>query len=281
MKYTICGFSQAEALKMSRIENRNGKDVRVSIDSTDLLILRWFVDFYPRMKKTIIEGREFAWLRHSELERDMPILGISARSCVARMKKLVSFGILDYRFLKHGGTWSYYSFGPAYRALVDTVPDQTTTGEQSNVDPVYNQTYTPVYNQTYNKDSSTIDPSSIDGAIQTGKRKRRHRYGEYANVLLTDEDLSRLKAEFPADWRQRIDRLSEYMECKGAKYKNHLATIRSWARNEGQGGRGAAQAQAAPKWEPVRHEDFEERRRREEQRLKEFKDLKRRGMVFG
>lgn len=114
-------------------------------------------------------------------------------------------------------------------------------------------------------------------------KETKHKYGEYANVLLTDEDLSKLKAEFPADWQQRIERLSEYMECKGAKYKNHLATIRSWARNEKQGGRGEAQAQAqaAPKWEPVRHEDFEERQRREEQRLKEFKDLKRRGMVFG
>lgn len=277
MKYTICGFSQAEALKMSRIENRNGKDVRVSIDSTDLLILRWFVDFYPRMKKTIIEGREFAWLKHSELERDMPILGISARSCVARMKKLVSFGILDYRFLKRGGTWSYYSFGPAYRALVDTVSNQTSTGEQSNVDPVYNQTYTPVYNQTYNKDPSTIDTSSIDDARQTEKKDQRHRYGEYGNVLLTDSELSKLKAEFPDDWQQRIDRLSEYMECKGARYKNHLATIRAWARNDA----ATAQAQAAPKWEPVRHEDFEERQRREEQRLQEFRDLKRRGMVSG
>ena len=60
-------------------------------------------------------------------------------------------------------------------------------------------------------------------------------YGTYQNVFLTDEEFQKLKAEFP-DWQERIDRLSEYIESKGAKYKNHLATIRSWARRDKQNG---------------------------------------------
>lgn len=60
----------------------------------------------------------------------------------------------------------------------------------------------------------------------------RHRYGQYQNVLLSDEDMEKLKSEFPEDWEQRIERLSEYIASKGAKYKNHLATIRAWARKE-------------------------------------------------
>lgn len=60
----------------------------------------------------------------------------------------------------------------------------------------------------------------------------RHKYGQYNNVLLSDDDMEKLKAEFPADWEQRIERLSEYIASKGAKYKNHLATIRAWARKE-------------------------------------------------
>jgi hypothetical protein len=54
-------------------------------------------------------------------------------------------------------------------------------------------------------------------------------YGRYKNVLLSDEDLGRLKAEFPLDWQRRIDRLSEYMASTGKTYRNHLATIESWA----------------------------------------------------
>jgi len=62
------------------------------------------------------------------------------------------------------------------------------------------------------------------------KREVRHKYGLYENVLLSDSDLEKLKAEFPNDWEERIQRLSEYIESKGVKYKNHLATIRAWAR---------------------------------------------------
>lgn len=64
------------------------------------------------------------------------------------------------------------------------------------------------------------------------KKSPRHKHGEYQNVLLSDDDLEKLKAEFPADWDQRIQRLSEYMASSGKSYKNHLATIRNWARRD-------------------------------------------------
>ncbi|HAQ6875304.1 TPA: replisome organizer [Enterococcus faecium] len=60
----------------------------------------------------------------------------------------------------------------------------------------------------------------------------RHKYGEYKNVLLSDEQMEKLKIEFPNDYQERIERLSEYCESSGKTYKNYLATIRSWARKE-------------------------------------------------
>ena len=60
----------------------------------------------------------------------------------------------------------------------------------------------------------------------------RHKYGMYENVLLTDEDYHKLQEEFPHDYSERIERLSEYIASTGKKYKNHLATIRNWARND-------------------------------------------------
>ena len=60
----------------------------------------------------------------------------------------------------------------------------------------------------------------------------RHKYGLYNNVLLSDDDMEKLKEEYPTDYQERIDRLSEYIESKGAKYKNHLATIRAWDRRD-------------------------------------------------
>ena len=64
------------------------------------------------------------------------------------------------------------------------------------------------------------------------KKPTRHKYGIYKNVFLTDEDMEKLKSEFPDDWQNRIERLSEYIASSGKTYKNHLATIRVWAKKD-------------------------------------------------
>ena len=66
----------------------------------------------------------------------------------------------------------------------------------------------------------------------TPPKPSRHKYGMYENVLLSDEDYKRLTEEFPHDYTARIERLSEYIASTGKKYKNHLATIRAWARKD-------------------------------------------------
>ena len=63
-------------------------------------------------------------------------------------------------------------------------------------------------------------------------RRAYEHFGEYGNVLLTREELELLRKEYPDDWQQRIDRLSEYMASTGKRYRSHLATIRSWARQD-------------------------------------------------
>ena len=62
-------------------------------------------------------------------------------------------------------------------------------------------------------------------------KKVKHKYGEYNNVLLTDDELSKLKTEY-SDYEERIERLSSYIASKGTKYKSHYATIRNWARKD-------------------------------------------------
>ena len=75
----------------------------------------------------------------------------------------------------------------------------------------------------------------------------RHKYGEYSNVLLSDEELQKLQAEFPADWQARIERLSGYIASTGKKYKNHLATIRNWARSDKEKGQRKTSGKDAEK----------------------------------
>lgn len=79
---------------------------------------------------------------------------------------------------------------------------------------------------------STKQQSTNKSTTKESKRETRHKYGEYQNVLLSDSDMEKLEVEFPTDWGERIERLSSYMESKGVSYKNHLATIRNWARRD-------------------------------------------------
>ena len=84
------------------------------------------------------------------------------------------------------------------------------------------------------RDRLELGKGSVGEDIEEAEppKPTRHKYGMYENVLLTDEDYEKLIAEFPADWPGRIERLTEYIASTGKKYKNHLATIRSWARKD-------------------------------------------------
>ena len=64
----------------------------------------------------------------------------------------------------------------------------------------------------------------------------KHRHGANSNVLLTDEELDRLRERFP-DWSKRVDDLSFYLSSTGKSYKSHYMTLLNWARKDGEQGR--------------------------------------------
>lgn len=82
--------------------------------------------------------------------------------------------------------------------------------------------------------SNSLSKEELEKSEGKEKKPTRHKYGEYKNVLLTDEELDKLKTEFP-DWAERIERLSSYIASTGKSYKSHLATIRNWARRDQKG----------------------------------------------
>lgn len=172
MKHSIDGFNQEYAITLRKEVEINGKNVIKKIDCTDLVILRWFVDFYPNMKKINVDGREYAWISHGKLLEDLPIIDISKRSFIERMKKLVEFGILDYKLIKKGGTFSVYTFGENYKYMVSSErPSQE--GMQSNDIGIHSNDIgyaierhrgmqsndIGVCSQTHNKDISIKDTS--------------------------------------------------------------------------------------------------------------------------
>lgn len=90
----------------------------------------------------------------------------------------------------------------------------------------YTMACQPSDNQMTAQDKLRQDKLSKD------KNNIRHKYGQYTNVLLSDEEMEKLKTEFPTDYRDRIERVSEYCASTGKSYKNYLATIRNWAKKD-------------------------------------------------
>ena len=73
--------------------------------------------------------------------------------------------------------------------------------------------------------------------IYTDKKKTikepRHKYGEFKNVLLSDKDLEKLKAEYGEELVEKyIKKMDEWIELNGRRYKNYYLALRQWMNKE-------------------------------------------------
>ena len=118
MKYTIEGFNQEFALNLTKKVEEKGELVEKRIDVLDLVILRWFTDFYPKMSKINVNDREYAIVQFSYLEQELPLLYISKRAFSDRMRKLATLEVLDYEF--YNNNLPTYTFGINYLPLISS-----------------------------------------------------------------------------------------------------------------------------------------------------------------
>ena len=148
-------------------------------------------------------------------------LSIERRSAIRVLNSLTEKKLIIKRVVKNGvDPNGYKAIRPVYTGSDNLSPEVVTKvhGGSDNLSPNNNR-------DTY------IDNYKDINISESGKPKKK-KYGEYENVLLTDEELDKLQKSYPNDWQERIDRLSEYIASKGASYKSHYATIKAWARRE-------------------------------------------------
>lgn len=146
--------------------DKNGKEKEIKIDCTDLLILRWFVDFYPKMMKVEIEGVQYAWVKYQRILGDLPLLDIKKQALFDRLKKMCEFKILKHKTIKVDGTFSYYGFGEMYDCLIDTDSSQTSEGEYSTNEGIDSQLHKGKYSTNEQINSSIKDQSIKDSSIK-------------------------------------------------------------------------------------------------------------------
>ena len=166
MKYTIEGFSQH-------------KLVEFGLDSIDALILRWYVDFLPKMSSTIHDGVEYRWVKYQAVIDDLPILGINNKNNIARrFDKFVNCSIMNKFVNKKGGNYTNFRLADKYLELIE-VSTQKDIPIYSKVDTYLLKSRDPIYSKVDTKDSSinnSFTNSSINIIIdyfndQTGKNK--------------------------------------------------------------------------------------------------------------
>ena len=78
---------------------------------------------------------------------------------------------------------------------------------------------------------------NINNNNKTSKKKTtkepRHKYGEFKNVLLSDKDLEKLKAEYGEELVEKyIKKMDEWIELNGRRYKNYYLALRQWMNKE-------------------------------------------------
>ncbi len=89
-----------------------------------------------------------------------------------------------------------------------------------------------IKNSEREKEKESIEISASAEISKRAKEKpQKHKYGQFQNVLLTDDEHSKLRERF-LDAEQRIENFSSAKAAKGYTYKSDYAAILNWARNE-------------------------------------------------
>ena len=176
-------------------------------------------------------------------------LGYSVDSVMSLIKRFKEHhGVIDYDgetkelYVKN---WHKYNWtespklNPSIVAALDTVK---THRFKQRIAELYNARDTVSIPYSYGMDTTdtdtvtdTVSDNSNKNEEKPKRRKKeivRHQYGEYKNVLLSDEDIEKLQKEFPNKYLDYIERVSGYMKQHNKSYSDYLATIRNWIRRD-------------------------------------------------
>ena len=121
----------------------------------------------------------------------------------------------------------------AEQSTIDTKLAEQSTGEKLAISSSELAISSSELAEQSTKVSSPAVTQKKKETIQKKLYKRKRVYGEFNNVLLTDEEYQKLINRFGEQGtKERIENLSEGIASKGYKYNIHYATILAWKRKE-------------------------------------------------
>ncbi|WP_317311044.1 hypothetical protein [Clostridium thermobutyricum] len=96
--------------------------IKSGLDIKDVHILRYMLDFMDSgiLRKRIIDGKDFYWIRTDLIIEDNPILKINLKNSIRkRIKKLIDKEFLEYVNYKKGTNKTLYRRGKALEKIED------------------------------------------------------------------------------------------------------------------------------------------------------------------
>ena len=186
-------------------------------------------------------ANRFAWKEFTS-----PILTLLSESKLTKNEfyksrnKLKQFGLIDFK--ERGGN----------KATVYKVNSVVSLYEKQNQTQIMTQSDTQIDTQTVTQNVNINKTKNQKPKTRNKKEINKESFGEFENVRLSEQELSKLKTRFGEDANSYIERLSNYIASSGKRYKSHYATILTWAEEDKQseklgGGNYADKSQRHPK----------------------------------
>lgn len=211
MKYTIEGFNQEEVIKLG------------NLDVIDLVILRWIVDFEPKMTKKEIDGEIYFWVNYQSLLDALPILDICKKTLYRRLEKMCSVEILKHKNVKENGNYSYYTFGQKYTNLISKMSEPCDANVQTLV------------TQMSEQNNSSIKEIHL---LNNSKEKENNKlFSKESSRKFVKPSIEEIK-DYCQERNNNVDaeQFYDYYESNGWKVgrnsmKDWKACIRTWEKN--------------------------------------------------
>ena len=164
--------------------------------------------------------------RFSWREFNAPILTLLSESKLTKNEfyksrnKLKQFGLLDFKE-RGGNRATIYKMNSVVSLYGTQMNTQTMT-----------QTDIQIGTKSVTQSVNILKTKNQKHKTKNKKEIIKEKFGEFENVLLSADELQKLKSKLGAETESYIERLSSYIASSGKRYKSHYATILSWTQKD-------------------------------------------------
>ena len=196
----------------------NWLDYNSTINKSDIRL--WYTLMYT--------ANRFNWKEFSISISSLIFKSKLSKSDIYRSRnKLKQFGLIDFKE-KKGNQCTVYKINSCVSLFGTHFGTQFETESGTTFDTPFNTvSETPIDTNVGN-----INKTKNININKNKKEIVKEKFGEFENVLLSADELRKLKSKFGDETENYIERLSSYIASSGKRYKSHYATILSWSQKD-------------------------------------------------